>query len=162
MVQSSQSTVYSEETMCTADWSPKILNFISIGRVREENESPPNKQCSILSDRHWGEPSRKDQLFSIALCFTHNCVFYLTVATYLPGPEAQCNRNQLVLSLWLPAKVMKLATVVWSDDPCNEAIISLLGFNKIYHTRIFAWLPFMWHQKAKAAGLGALSFHFIA
>ena len=24
---------------------------------RQEDESPPNKQCSILSDRQWGEPS---------------------------------------------------------------------------------------------------------
>ena len=23
-----------------------------------KNESPPNRQCSILSDRHWGEPSQ--------------------------------------------------------------------------------------------------------
>ena len=26
--------------------------------ARQEDESSPNKQCSIFSDRHWGEPSQ--------------------------------------------------------------------------------------------------------
>ena len=37
----------------------------------EENESPPNKQCWILSGRHWEELSqsqRKDRLVSFTLC----------------------------------------------------------------------------------------------
>ena len=34
-----------------------MLVFLS-SNVRQEDESPPNKQCSILSDRHWGEPSQ--------------------------------------------------------------------------------------------------------
>ena len=29
--------------------------------TRQEDESPPNKQCSILNDRHWGEPSQSQR-----------------------------------------------------------------------------------------------------
>ena len=36
--------------------------------VRHEDKSPPNKQCSILSDRHWGEPS---QLTKGPICFSY-------------------------------------------------------------------------------------------
>ena len=33
----------------------KKKNFMIPGN-KQEDESPPNKQCSILSDRQWGEP----------------------------------------------------------------------------------------------------------
>ena len=50
-----------------------LWHFLFYCDHREENESPQNKQCSVLSGRHLGEPSqsqRKHQLVSFTLCFT--------------------------------------------------------------------------------------------
>ena len=71
----------------------------------QEDESPPNKQCSILSDRHWGEPSQSTK-GPICVSYTafHNPVgrsseriFSLTID--LLGRETPCKRHKLVLSL---------------------------------------------------------------
>ena len=51
--------------------------------VSEEDESPPNKQCPILSDR------------------LRRAVTRILSTIDLPGRESMCKRNKLVLSLWL-------------------------------------------------------------
>ena len=41
-------------------------HFLFIVITEEENESPQNKQCSVLSVRHWGEPSQSQQKQQLA------------------------------------------------------------------------------------------------
>ena len=143
-----------------------LLSFLS--GVGEENESPPNKQCSILmiSGRHWGEPSqsqRKNQLVllhSVKHCVIEPIGFYYTVFHEPIGRSSDsgtriwtsANRvvkhsviepNGLVFSLWLSQKVRHWLGA--SANLRNVKVMFLIGVRAWYFTW---WSLLRWSRRA--------------
>ena len=92
--------------------------------ARQEDESPPNKQCSILSDRHWGEPSQsKKGPICVSYTVFHDPVGRSSerIPVFSPtidllGRETPCKRHKLVLSLTTKYTATKLQTVLCTTD----------------------------------------------
>ena len=75
--------------MLDIHWSVFVYFYNHIG---PEDERPPNKQCSILSDRHWGEPSNHiGPIFPLSLVFlfrpgcVHRAAKSATAASVCPN-----------------------------------------------------------------------------